>query len=82
METNIKKLQYAQGDLLRGIYTFQDAIKDAVRECKIYKDNYKEYLKAGGVMTEENERLKNKVSLIQDKIQQIKQELDWWFTKE
>ena len=77
MEKNIKSLQYAQGDLLKGIYTFQDAIKDATRECKIYKDNYKEYLKAGGVMTEENERLKNKVSFIQDKLQELKQELDW-----
>lgn len=77
MDKNIKKLQYAQGDLLRGIYTFQDALKDATRECKIYKDNYKEYLKAGGVMTEENERLKNKVSFIQDKLQELKQELDW-----
>ena len=71
------KLNYAKGDLLKGIYTFQDAIKDAARECKIYKDNYKEYLKAGGVATEENERLKDKVSLIQDKIHQLKQELDW-----
>ncbi len=77
MDKNIKKLQYAQGDLLRNIYTFQSAIKDAARECKIYKDNYKEYLKAGGVATEENERLKNRVSLIQDKIQQLKQELEW-----
>ncbi len=77
MDKNIKKLQYFQGDLLKGIYTFQDAIKDAARECKIYKDNYKEYLKAGGVATEENERLKDKVCQIQDKIQQLKQELDW-----
>ena len=77
MDKNIKKLQYAQGDLLRNIYTFQDAIKDAARECKIYKDNYKEYLKSGGLATEENERLKNRVCQIQDKIQQIKQELDW-----
>ena len=77
MEKNIKKLQYAQGDLLRNIYTFQDAIKDAARECKIYKDNYKEYLKSGGLATEENEKLKDKVSFIQDKIQQLKQELDW-----
>lgn len=74
---NTKKLNFAQGDLLKGIYTFQDAIKDAARECKIYKDNYKEYLKAGGVVSEENERLKNKVSFIQDKLQQLKQELDW-----
>ena len=77
MDKNTKKLNYAQGDLLRNIYTFQDAIKDAVRECKIYKDNYKEYLKAGGVMTKENEKLKNKVSFIQDKIQELKQELEW-----
>ena len=77
MDKNIKKLQYAQGDLLRNIYTFQDAIKDAARECKIYKDNYKEYLNCGGVATEENEKLKNKVSFIQDKLQQLKQELDW-----
>ena len=77
MDKNIKKLQFAQGDLLKGIYIFQDAIKDAARECKIYKDNYKEYLKAGGVATEENERLKDKVSFIQDKIQQLKQELNW-----
>lgn len=76
------KLNYAKGDLLKGIYTFQDAIKDAARECKIYKDNYKEYLKAGGDATEENERLKNRVSVIQDAIHQLKQELDWWFTKE
>ncbi len=77
MDKNIKSLQYAQGDLLKGIYIFQDAIKDAARECKIYKDNYKEYLKAGGVVTEENESLKNKVSLIQDAIHQLKQQLDW-----
>ena len=77
MEKNIKSLQYAQGDLLKGIYIFQDAVKTATRECKIYKDNYKEYLKAGGVVTEENERLKNKVSFIQDKLQELKQELDW-----
>ena len=77
MDKNIKKLQYFQGDLLKGIYTFQDAIKDAARECKIYKDNYKEYLKSGGVATEENERLKNKVSFIQDKIQELKQVLEW-----
>ena len=75
-------MQYAQGDLLRNIYTFQDAIKDAARECKIYKDNYKDYLKSGGVATEENERLKNKVSFIQDKIQELKQVLEWWSTKE
>ena len=77
MEKNIKSLQYAQGDLLKGIYIFQDAVKTAARECKIYKDNYKEYLKSGGVVTEENERLKNKVSFIQDKLQELKQELDW-----
>ena len=71
------KLNYAQGDLLKGIYSFQDAVKTAARECKIYKDNYKEYLKSGGLATEENERLKNRVCQIQDKIQQIKQELDW-----
>ena len=77
MDKNTKKLNYAKGDLLRNIYTFQDAIKDAARECKIYKDNYKEYLKSGGLATEENERLKNRVCQIQDKIQQLKQELDW-----
>ena len=77
MDKNIKKLQYFQGDLLKGIYTFQDAIKDAARECKIYKDNYKEYLKSGGVATEENEKLKNRVSLIQDAIHHLKQQLDW-----
>ncbi len=77
MDKNTKKLNYAQDDLLKGIYAFQDAIKDAARECKIYKDNYKEYLKAGGVATEENERLKNRVSLIQDAIHHLKQELDW-----
>ena len=71
------KLNYAKGDLLKGIYKFQDALKDAARECKIYKDNYKEYLKSGGVVTKENERLKNKVSLIQDAIHHLKQELDW-----
>ena len=77
MDKNLQMLNFAQGDLLKGIYTFQDAIKDATRECKIYKDNYKDYLKAGGVVSEENERLKNKVSFIQDKLQQLKQELDW-----
>ena len=77
MDKNTKKLNFAQGDLLKGIYIFQDAIKDAARECKIYKDNYKEYLKSGGVATEENERLKNKVSFIQDKIQELKQVLEW-----
>ena len=77
MEKNIKTLQFAQGDLLKGIYIFQDAIKDAARECKIYKDNYKDYLKSGGVATEENERLKNRVSLIQDAIHHLKQQLDW-----
>ena len=77
MDKNLQKLNYAQGDLLRNIYTFQDALKDAARECKIYKDNYKEYLKSGGVATEENERLKNRVCLIQDKIQQLMQDLKW-----
>ena len=77
MDKNITKLQYVQGDLLKGIYTFQDAIKDAARECKIYKDNYKEYLKSGGDATEENERLKNRVSVIQDAIHHLKQQLDW-----
>ena len=77
MDKNITKLQYVQGDLLKCVYTFQDAVKTAARECKIYKDNYKEYLKSGGVATEENERLKNRVCQIQDKIQQLKQELDW-----
>ena len=77
MDKNIKKLQYSQGDLLKGIYTFQDAIKDAARECKIYKDNYKEYLKSGGLATAENERLKNRVCQIQDAIHHLKQELDW-----
>ena len=77
MDKNIKKLQFAQGDLLKGIYIFQDAIRDAARECTIYKNNYKDYLKAGGVATEENERLKNRVSVIQDAIHHLKQELDW-----
>ena len=77
MDKNIKRLQYSQGDLLKGIYKFQDALKDAARECKIYKDNYKDYLKSGGDATEENERLKNKVSFIQDKIQELKQVLEW-----
>ena len=77
MDKNTKKLNFAQGDLLKGIYIFQDAIKDAARECKIYKDNYKEYLKSGGVATEENEKLKNRVSLIQDAIHHLKQQLDW-----
>ena len=77
MDKNTKKLNFAQGDLLKGIYIFQDAIKDAARECTIYKNNYKEYLKSGGVATEENERLKDKVSLIQDAIHHLKQELDW-----
>ena len=39
------KLNYAKGDLQKGIYKFQDALKDAARECTIYKNNYKEYLK-------------------------------------
>lgn len=77
MDKNLQKLNYAQGDLLKCVYTFQDAVKTAARECKIYKDNYKEYLKSGGVATEENERLKNRVCQIQDKIQQLKQELEW-----
>ena len=77
MDKNIKKLQFAQGDLLKGIYIFQDALKDAARECKIYKDNYKDYLKSGGDATEENERLKNRVSVIQDAIHHLKQQLDW-----
>lgn len=77
MDKNIKKLQFAQGDLLKGIYIFQDAIKDAARECTIYKNNYKDYLKSGGLATEENERLKNRVCLIQDKIQQLMQDLKW-----
>ena len=77
MDKNLQKLNYTQGDLLKGIYKFQDALKDAARECTIYKNNYKDYLKSGGVATEENERLKNRVSLIQDAIHQLKQELDW-----
>ena len=77
MDKNITKLQYVQGDLLKQVYTFQDAVKTAARECKIYKDNYKEYLKAGGDATEENERLRNRVCQIQDAIHHLKQELDW-----
>ena len=77
MDKNTKKLNYAQGDLLKNIYTFQDALKDAARECTIYKNNYKDYLKSGGVATKENERLKDKVSLIQDAIHHLKQQLDW-----
>ena len=77
MDKNLQKLNYTQGDLLKGIYKFQDALKDAARECTIYKNNYKDYLKSGGVATKENERLKNRVCQIQDKIQQLKQELDW-----
>ena len=71
------KLNYTKGDLLKGIFAFQSAVKDAARECKIYKDNYKDYLKSGGVATEENERLKNRVCQIQDAIHHLKQELDW-----
>ena len=77
MDKNTKKLNFAKTDLLKGISIFEDAIKDAARECKIYKDNYKEYLKSDGDATEENERLKNKVSFIQDKIQELKQVLEW-----
>ena len=77
MDKNTKKLNFAKTDLLKGISIFENAIKDAARECTIYKNNYKDYLKAGGLATEENERLKNKVSFIQDKIQELKQELDW-----
>ena len=77
MDKNITKLQYVQGDVLKCVYTFQDAVKTAARECKIYKDNYKEYLKSGGLATEENERLKNRVCQIQDAIHHLKQQLDW-----
>ena len=77
MDKNTKKLNFAKTDLLKGISIFENAIKDAARECTIYKNNYKDYLKAGGVVTKENESLKNKVSFIQDKIQELKQELDW-----
>ncbi len=77
MDKNIKKLQYSQNDLLKGISKFENAVKDAARECTIYKNNYKDYLKSGGVATEENERLKNRVCLIQDKIQQLMQDLKW-----
>ena len=77
MDKNLQKLNFAKTDLLKGISIFENAIKDAARECKIYKDNYKEYLKSGGVATEENEKLKNKVSFIQDKIQELKQVLEW-----
>ena len=77
MDKNITKLQYVQGDLLKCVYTFQDAIKDAARECTIYKNNYKDYLKSGGDATAENERLKNRVCQIQDAIHHLKQQLDW-----
>ena len=77
MDKNTKKLNFAKTDLLKGISIFENAIKDAARECTIYKNNYKDYLKACGVATEENERLKNKVSFIQDKIQELKQVLEW-----
>lgn len=77
MDTNNKKLQYAQDDLFKAVLSLRDDVKDAKRECKIYKENYKDYLKAGGVMTEANERLKNKVSFIQDKLHELKEELDW-----
>ena len=37
MDKNTKKLNYAQGDLLKNIYTFQDALKDAARECNLQR---------------------------------------------
>ena len=77
MDKNLQKLNFAKTDLLKGISIFENAIKDAARECKIYKDNYKDYLKSGGDATEENERLKNRVSVIQDAIHHLKQQLDW-----
>ncbi len=77
MDRNTKKLNYAETDLLKGMSIFENAITDAARECSIYKNNYKDYLKSGGVATKENERLKDKVSLIQDAIHHLKQQLDW-----
>ena len=77
MDKNLQKLNYAQGDLLKGIFAFQNALKDAARECTIYKNNYKDYLKSGGDATAETERLKNRVSVIQDAIHHLKQQLDW-----
>lgn len=77
MDTNDKRLQYAKDDLFKAVLSLRDDVKDAIREISIYEDVYRDYLKAGGVMTEENERLKNRVSLIQDAIHHLKQELDW-----
>ena len=76
MDTNNKKLEYAQSDLFKAIISLEDKIKDSIREMNIYDDVYKDYLKKAGVRSEANERLKDRVSFIQNKLQELKEELD------
>ena len=53
MDTNNKKLEYAQGDLFKAIISLEDKIKDSIREMNIYEDVYKDYIKKGGVVDED-----------------------------
>ena len=76
MDTNNKKLQYAKDDLFKAVLSLRDDVKDAMREFNIYDDVYKDYLKKAGVRSEANERLKDRVSFIQNKLQELKEELD------
>ena len=76
MDTNDKRLQYAKDDLFKAVLSLRDDVKDAIREISIYEDVYRDYLKAGGVRSEANERLKDRVSFIQNKLQELKEELD------
>ena len=76
MDTNNTKLQYAKDDLFKAVLSLRDNIKDSIREMNIYEDVYKDYIKKGGVRSEANERLKDRVSFIQNKLQELKEELD------
>lgn len=53
MDTNNKKLEYAQSDLFKAIISLEDKIKDSIREMNIYEDVYKDYIKKGGVVDED-----------------------------
>lgn len=64
MDTNSKKLEYAQGDLFKAILSLEDKIKDSIREMNIYEDVYKDYIKKGGVVDEDITKVNNTVEFI------------------
>lgn len=64
MNTNTKKLTYAQGDLFKAIISLEDNIKDSIRELNIYKDVYKDYIKKGGAVDEDITKVNDRVEFI------------------